>query len=72
MLRRGDQNKDDFFKTYRACVLTIRNAPEWSKLRMLMDLSLRNLREETWGDIFPEKVFLAQSSAPRLGSILKR
>ena len=72
VLRRGDQNKDDFFKTYRACVLTIRNAPEWSKLRMLMDLSLRNLREETWGDIFPKKVFLAQSSAPRLGSILKR
>ena len=38
----------------------------------LIDLSLSALREETWGDIFPVKVFLAQSNAPRLGSILKK
>ena len=65
---------DDFFKTYRACVLTLRNAPEWPFMRELMDsdLSLSDLREASWGDIFPKKVFLAQSSAPRLGSILKR
>ena len=72
VLKRSDEKNDDFFKTYRACVLTIRNAPEWPRLRKLMDLSLNKLREETWGDIFPEKIFLAQSSAPRLGSILKR
>ena len=63
---------DDFFKTYRACVLTLRNAPEWPFMRELMDLNLSALREETWGDIFPVKVFLAQSNAPRLGSILKK
>ena len=63
---------DDFFKTYRACVLTLRNAPEWPYMRELMDLNLSDLREASWGDIFPKKVFLAQSSAPRLGSILKR
>ena len=63
---------DDFFNTYRACVLTLRNAPEWPFMRELMDLNLSELREETWGDIFPKKVFLAQSNAPRLGSILKK
>ena len=72
VLGRNGQKSDDFFKTYRACVLTIRNAPEWPTMRKLMDLNLSKLREETWGDIFPKRVFLAQSSAPRLGSILKR
>ena len=63
---------DEFFKTYRACVLTLRNAPEWPALRERLDLSLNELTESTFGDIFPRRVFLAQSSAPRLGSILKR
>ena len=63
---------EDFFETYRACVLTLRNAPEWPQLRQLMNLSLSQLRDETDGDIFPRKVFLAQSNAKRLGSILKR
>ena len=61
---------DEFFKTYRACVLTIRNAPEWPKLKELRDLNLIELVESTFGDVFPRRVFLAQSSAPRLGSIL--
>ena len=62
----------NFFETYRACVLTLRNAPEWPMLKELLDLNLDKLRESTYGDIFPSRVFLAQSSAPRLGSILKR
>jgi len=63
---------NEFFETYRACVLTLRNAPEWPALRELLDLSLKELTESTFGDIFPPRAFLAQSSAPRLGSILKR
>ena len=65
-------NCDEFFKTYRACVLTLRNAPEWPMLRELLDLRLDELRKSTLGDIFPTRIFLAQSCAPRLGSILKR
>jgi len=61
-----------FFETYRACVLTLRNAPEWPALRGQLDLSLRELVESTYGDIFPPRAFLAQRNAPRLGSILKR
>ena len=73
-LLKGSRHKENnaFFKTYRACVLTLRNAPEWPRLRELLDLSLSELVESTFGDIFPPRVFLAQSSAPRLGSILKR
>lgn len=63
---------DEFFETYRACVLTLRNAPEWPRLKELLDLNLSELTKSTFGDIFPEKAFLAQSSAPRLGSFLKR
>ena len=63
---------NEFFDTYKACVITVRNAPEWPDLVKLLDLSLHELRKSTFGDIFPKKVFLAQSSAPRLGSILKR
>ena len=66
---RGSQ----FFETYRAChgVLTLRNAPEWPALRVQLDLSLRQLVESTYGDIFPPRAFLAQRNAPLLGSILK-
>ena len=60
-----------FFETYRACVLTLRNAPEWPALRVQLDLSLKELVESTYGDIFPPRAFLAQCNAPRLGSILK-
>ena len=63
---------NEFFKTYRACVLTLRNAPEWPMLKELLGLSLNELRESTFADIFPPRIFLAQSCAPRLGSILKR
>jgi hypothetical protein len=41
-------------------------------LKELLDLSLSELTESTFGDIIPQPVFLAQSSAPRLGSILER
>jgi len=63
---------DDFFQKYRACVFTLRNAPEWPKLRELLDLNLTELSRTTFGDIFPSRVFLAQCNAPRLGSLLKR
>ena len=59
-----------FFETYRACVLTLRNALEWPVLWVQLDLSLKGLAESTYGDIFPSKTFLAQRNAPRLGSIL--
>ena len=72
VLTRNRQRCDEFFKTYRACVLTLRNAPEWPALRERLDLSLNELTESTFGDIFPRRAFVAQSSAPRLGSILKR
>ena len=63
---------DQFFETYRACVLTLRNAPEWPALKSQLDLNLKDLVKSTYGDIFPPRVFLAQCNAPRLGSILKR
>ena len=72
LTRSREQPCNEFFETYRACVLTLRNAPEWPRLRELLDLSLKELTESTFGDIFPPRAFLAQSSAPRLGSILKR
>lgn len=70
--RTAKKTGDEFFETYRACVLTLRNAPEWPLLRERLDLRLTELIKSTYGDIFPPKVFLAQSNAPRLGSILKR
>ena len=66
------RKENEFFETYQACVLTLRYAQEWPALRELLDLSLKELTESTFGDIFPLRAFLAQSSAPRLGSILKR
>ena len=59
-------------KTYRACVLTLRNAPEWPLLKERLDLNLQDLVDTTYADIFPRRAFLAQCNAPRLGSILKR
>ena len=55
-----------FFETYRACVLTLRNAQECQgpALRVQLDLSLKGLVESTYGDIFPAKAFLAQRNAP--------
>jgi hypothetical protein len=63
---------EHFFKTYRACVLTLRNAPEWPLLKERLDLNLQDLVDTTYADIFPRRAFLAQCNAPRLGSILKR
>jgi hypothetical protein len=63
---------EDFFKTYRACVLTLRNAPEWPLLKELLDLNLQDLVDTTYADIISRWAFLAQCNAPRLGSILKR
>jgi hypothetical protein len=73
LLTKNRQAKgNEFFETYRACVLTLRNAPEWPMLKELLDLNLDQLRDSTYGDIFPPRMFLAQCSAPRLGSILRR
>jgi hypothetical protein len=63
---------EHFFKTTRACVLTLRNAPEWPLLKERLDLNLQDLVDTTYADIFPRRAFLAQCNAPRLGSILKR
>ncbi len=64
--------KNNFFETYRACVITLRNAPEWPLLRERLDLRLTELIKSTCWDIFPPKVFLAQCNPPKLGSILRR
>ncbi len=63
---------DSFFETYRACVLTLRNAPESPLLKERLDLRLTELIQSTYGDIFPPRGFLAQSNAPRLGSVIKK
>ena len=72
LTRMRKDTSNEFFKTYKACVLTLRNAPEWPALKEMIDLNLRELVESTFGDIFPERAFLAQLNAPRLGAILKR
>ena len=36
----GKSPVTSFFKTFRACVLTLRNAPEWPMLKELLELSL--------------------------------
>ena len=69
--RRKKKDKE-FFDTYRACIITIRSAPEWPLLKQRLDLRLTELIQNTFGDIFPPKVFLAQRNSPKLGSILKR
>ncbi len=66
-----DTRGSQLFETYRACVLTLRYAPEWPLLKERLDLSLTELVKSTYGDIFPPRDFLTQSNAPRLGSILK-
>jgi hypothetical protein len=72
ILARSKTKNSEFFETYRACALTLRNAPEWPQLRERLDLKLTELVESTFRDIFPPRAFLAQSNAPRLGLILKR
>ena len=49
---RNRQRRYEFFKSYRACVLTLRNAPEWPALSKRLDLSLNELTLSTFGDIF--------------------
>ena len=66
------RNCNEFFETCRACVLTLRYALEWPALRELLDLSLKELTGSSFGDILSLRAFFAQSSAPRLGSMLKR
>ena len=68
----SQEDWEDCFETYRSCVLTLHNVQEWLLLRERLDLRLMELIKSTYGDIFPPKVFLAQSNEPRLGSILKR
>ena len=65
----------EFFETYQcyhAYVLTLSNVPERLLLRGRLGLRLTELIKSTYGDIFPAKVFLAQSNTPRLGHILRR
>ncbi len=70
--RTAKKEDDDFFKMYCACVITLRNAPEWPLLKERLDLRLTELIQYTCGDNFPPRVFLAQPNAPRLGSIIKK
>ncbi len=70
--RTAKKEGDDFLEMYRACVLTLRNAPEWPLLKERLDLRLTELIQSTCGDMFPPSVFLAQSNAPRLVSIIKK
>ena len=71
LTRTAKKEGDNFFEMYRACVLTLRNAPEWPLLKERLDLRLTELIQSTCGDIFPPRIFLAQSNTPRLGSIIK-
>jgi hypothetical protein len=50
--RKRKEQGNQFFKTYRACLLTLRNALEW--------LSLKELVESAYDDLFPPRAFLAQ------------
>ena len=64
---------DKFFAQYRGCVFSNRNAPGSAELRMEMDLSLEELREQGLGrDIFPPRAFFALRSALPMGHILPR
>jgi hypothetical protein len=64
---------DKFFAQYRACVFSNRNAPGSAELRVDMDLSLEELREQGQGrDIFPPRAFFALRSALPMGHALPR
>jgi len=54
LARSRQETCNEFVKTYRACVLTLRNAPEWAALRERLDQSLKELMESTFGDIFQQ------------------
>ena len=56
-LRAAKGSATNFFETYQACVLTLRNELEWLAPRELLDLSLKELTESTFGDIFPLQEF---------------
>jgi hypothetical protein len=61
-----------FFETYRACVLTLQNVPEWPLMNARLDLRLTELIQSNYLDNFPPRVFLAQSNTPSLGLIIKK
>ena len=64
---------DKLSAQYRCCVFSNRNAPRSAELRMEMDLSLEELREQGLGrDIFPPRAFFALRSALPMGHILPR
>ena len=64
---------DKFFAQYRGCVFSNRNAPGSAELRVEMDLSLEELREQGQGrDIFPPRAFFALRSALPMGHMLPR
>jgi hypothetical protein len=64
---------DRFLARYRGCVLSNRNAPESAELRVEMDLSLEELREQGRGrDIFSPRAFFALRSALPMGYTLPR
>ncbi len=64
---------DKFFAQYRGCVFSNRNGPGSAELRIEMDLSLEELREQGQGrDIFPSCAFFALQSAIPMGHILPR
>ena len=51
---------DKFFAQYRGCVFSNKNPPGSAELRVEMDLSLEELREQGQGrDIFPPRAFFA-------------
>jgi hypothetical protein len=57
---------DNFFAQYRGCVFSNRNAPGSAELRVEMDLSLEELREQGRGrDIFSPRAFFALRSVLR-------
>ena len=64
------KKSNEFFETYRACVLTLRNAPEWPLLKERLDLRLTELVESTYGDIFPPRAFFGpvQRASPGIDS----
>ena len=58
------QRTDEFYDTYRTCVLSIRRTPRWKETVASLDLALSDFHVECSSDIFPKQALCTFTSSP--------